>query len=134
MPFLNRHSAAGVVATMLIAALPLVAQSKAHLIVVRMVDAPNAQFAFEPSAIAAQPGDTVRFLQASAAPHDVAFRKRPKTAKLGSAATGPYLITPGQSYDLIMDSRFPVGVYEFVCDPHEGAGMRGTLTVGSSSK
>jgi plastocyanin len=134
MPFLNRHSAAGLAAIALLAALPLRAQGKSHLIVVKMVDAPNAQFAFDPSAITAQPGDTVRFVQASAAPHDVAFRKRPKTAKLGSAATGPYLITPGQTYDLVMDVRFPAGVYDFVCDPHESVGMHGTLTVGSSNK
>ncbi|HEY2898699.1 MAG TPA: plastocyanin/azurin family copper-binding protein [Gemmatimonadaceae bacterium] len=134
MPFLNRHVAAAFMATMLLAAPQLLAQSKAHLIVVKMVDAPNAQFAFQPSEVAAQPGDTVRFVQASTAPHDVAFRKRPKNAKLGSAATGPYLVTPGQTYDLVIDSRFPDGVYDFVCDPHEGAGMHGTLAVGSSSK
>jgi plastocyanin len=109
---------------------PLAAQSKSHLILVKMVDAPNAQFAFQPSEIAAQRGDTVRFVQASTAPHNVAFRKSPKGAKLGAASTGPYLITPGQSYDLVIDQRFPDGTYNFVCDPHEGVGMRGTLTVG----
>jgi len=134
MPFLNRHWAADFVAAMLLAALPLVAQSKAHLIVVKMVDAANAQFAFQPSEIAAQPGDTVRFVQASAAPHDIDFRKSPKGAKLGSSANSPYLITPGQTFDLVIDNRFPAGVYDFVCDPHESVGMHGTLTVGSSSK
>jgi plastocyanin len=134
MPFLNRHSAAGLLATMLLVALPLGAQSKPHLIVVKMVDAPSAKFAFEPSAIAAQPGDTVRFVQASAAPHDIDFRKSPKGAKLGSAANSPYLITPGQTFDLVIDNRFPAGVYDFVCDPHESVGMHGTLTVGSSNK
>ena len=134
MPFLNRHTAACFVATILLAAQPLGAQSKAHMIIVKMVDAPNSQFTFQPSAIAAQPGDTLRFVQASSTPHDVSFRKRPKAAKLGSAATGPYLITPGQTYDLVIDVRFPEGVYDFVCDPHEGAGMHGTLTIGSSSK
>ncbi len=118
----------------LVTALPLAAQSKPHLVVVRMVDAPNAQFAFQPSEIAAQHGDTVRFLQASSAPHNVAFRKRPKSAKLGSAATGPYVITTGQTYDLVIDQRFPEGAYEFVCDPHEGSGMHGVLNVGPPVK
>ncbi|MEP7065916.1 MAG: plastocyanin/azurin family copper-binding protein [Gemmatimonadota bacterium] len=119
---------------MLLLALPLAAQGKPHMIMVKMVDAPNAQFAFQPSNIDAHPGDTLRFVQASAAPHDVAFRKRPKAAKLGAAATGPYLVSVGQTYDLVVDGRFAEGVYDFVCDPHEGAGMHGTLTVGSSTK
>jgi plastocyanin len=117
-----------------LSALPLAAQAKPHLIIVKMVDTPNAQFAFEPKEIAAQRGDTVRFLQASSAPHDVAFRKRPKTAKLGPAANGPYVITAGQTYDLVIDQRFPDGAYAFVCDPHEGAGMQGVLNVGPPLK
>lgn len=46
MLFLDRHSAADFVATVLMVALPLGAQSKAHMIVVKMVDAPNSQFTF----------------------------------------------------------------------------------------
>jgi plastocyanin len=85
---------------------------------------------FQPSEIAVQRGDTVRFLQTSSAPHNVAFRKRPKTAKPGGAATGPYVISAGQTYDLVIDQRFPDGAYAFACDPHEGAGMHGVLNVG----
>jgi plastocyanin len=105
------------------------AQGSPHLIVVKMADATGGRFAFQPSDVIAQRGDTVRFVQVSSAPHDVAFRSRPKGARLGAAATGPYLITPGQTYDLVIDGRFPDGAYEFVCDPHEGGGMKGTLTV-----
>lgn len=109
------------------------AQATPHLILVKMVDKPNAQFGFEPATIAAARGDTVRFLQASSAPHNVHFEKTPKGAKLGSAASGPYLIGQGKTYDLVIDARFTDGTYEFVCDPHESVGMRGTLTVGSST-
>jgi len=105
-----------------------------HLILVKMVDKPNAQFAFEPAAIVAQHGDTVRFVQASSAPHNVHFDKLPKGAKLGDAATGPYIIGDGKTYDLIIDSRFVDGAYPFVCDPHQSVGMRGTLTVGPPTK
>ena len=105
-----------------------------HLILVKMVDKPNAQFAFEPAAIVAQHGDTVRFVQASSAPHNVHFEKLPKGAKLGDAATGPYIIGDGKTYDLIIGSRFADGAYQFVCDPHQGVGMRGTLTVGPPTK
>lgn len=105
-----------------------------HLILVKMVDKPNSQFAFEPAAIVAQHGDTVRFVQSSSAPHNVHFDKLPKGAKLGDAATGPYIIGDGKTYDLIIDSRFADGAYPFVCDPHQSVGMRGTLTVGPPTK
>ena len=105
-----------------------------HLILVKMVDKPNSQFAFEPAAIVAQHGDTVRFVQSSSAPHNVHFDKLPKGAKLGNATTGPYIIGDGKTYDLIIDSRFVDGTYPFVCDPHQSVGMRGTLTVGPPAK
>jgi plastocyanin len=110
------------------------AQAGAHLVLVKLVDKPNAQFAFEPAAIVAQRGDTVRFVQASAAPHNVHFLKMPKGAKLGDAAVGPYIIGAGKTYDLAIDSRFVDGTYQFTCDPHETVGMHGTLTIGPSTK
>ena len=110
------------------------AQTGGHLIVSKMVDKPNGQFAFEPSTITAQHGDTVRFVESSSAPHNVHFTKTPKGAKLGKASTGPYVIGAGKTYDLVIDSRFPDGSYEFVCDPHQGVGMQGVLTVASSVK
>jgi plastocyanin len=110
------------------------AQAGPHLILVQMVDKPNAQFAFEPAAIVAQHGDTVRFVQASTAPHNVHFVKTPKGAKLGSESSGPYVIGQGKTYDLVIDARFTDGAYQFVCDPHESVGMRGTLTVGPPTK
>lgn len=102
-----------------------------HLITVHLVDRPNGQFAFDPATINAQRGDTVRFVQQSSAPHNVSFRTHPKDAKLGDAAVGPYLINNGQTYDLVIDGRFPDGTYAFACDPHESIGMKGTLVVGS---
>jgi plastocyanin len=76
----------------------------------------------------------VRFVQTSTAPHNVHFDKTPKGAKLGDATTGPYLMGQGKTYDLVIDSRFVDGAYPFVCDPHQSVGMRGTLTVGASTK
>ena len=102
-----------------------------HLITVHLVDRPNGQFGFDPGTITAQRGDTVRFVQQSSAPHNVSFRTHPKDAKLGDAAVGPYLLNTGQTYDLVIDTRFTDGTYAFACDPHESVGMKGTLTVGS---
>ncbi len=110
------------------------AQSAAHLVVVKMVDQAGGHFAFEPATFSVQRGDTVRFVQSSTAPHNVHFKKTPKGAKLGSAAVGPYVITAGATYNLVVDARFVDGAYEFVCDPHESVGMQGTMTVGASAK
>jgi plastocyanin len=133
----ERAKRLGIVAVALLLLMPAArsrAQSVPHLVLVTMVDKPNGQFAFEPAAISAQHGDTVRFLQSSTAPHNVHFEKMPKGARLGAAASGPYLIGRGKAYDLVIDTRFVDGAYEFVCDPHEGVGMRGTLSVGTSEK
>ena len=102
-----------------------------HLIMVHLVDRPNGQFAFDPATINAQRGDTVRFVQQSTAPHNVSFRTHPKDAKLGDAAVGSYIINKGQTYDLVIDARFPDGTYTFACDPHESVGMKGTLAIGA---
>lgn len=106
------------------------AAPRGHLITVHLVDRPNGQFAFDPGTINAQRGDTVRFVQQSSAPHNVSFRTHPKDAKLGDAAVGPYILSNGQTYDLVIDARFPDGTYTFACDPHESVGMKGTLVVG----
>lgn len=134
MRSLSRATIAFVGAVALWFAFPLAAQNAPHVVVVKMTETPGGQFAFQPAGISAQRGDTVRFVQASSAPHDVDFKKIPKGAKLGSESIGPYVMTSGQSYDLVIDSRFVDGVYEFACDPHESVGMHGTLTVGTPSK
>ena len=101
-----------------------------HVIVVSLVERPGTMpFAFEPANFTAQRGDTLRFVQASATMHNVHFTRQPKGAKLGGAAISPYLTTKGQTYTLVVDSRFSEGKYELVCDPHEAIGMHGFLTV-----
>ena len=99
------------------------------LILVKLVDVSATAFKFEPAAIAVQPGDTLRFEQTTGTPHNVEFTDVPAGTKLGEAKTGPYLITPGQTYDLVIDARFTMGDYKFTCVPHQLMGMGGTLTV-----
>jgi plastocyanin len=100
-----------------------------HVITVKMVEKNGgASYAFEPQAVNAIPGDTLRFVQTNAAPHDVDFKAEPKGAKV-DAEVVPYLTNQGQTFDLVIDKRFVPGTYSFVCDPHESMGMKGTLTV-----
>jgi plastocyanin len=103
-----------------------------HMLVVKLVEKGGAMpYAFEPAITVAQRGDTVRFVEAAGVMHNVHFTKQAPGAKLGGAATGPYLTTKGQTYDLVIDSRFAEGRYEFVCEPHEAIGMKGALVVKS---
>ena len=101
-----------------------------HVIVVSIVDRLGTiPFAFEPANFTAQRGDTLRFVQASATMHNVRFKTQPKGAKLGAAAISPYLTNKGQTYTIVVDSRFVEGKYELVCDPHVATGTHGFLTV-----
>ena len=103
-----------------------------HLLVVKLVEKGGAMpYAFEPAMTVAQKGDTVRFIESAGAMHNVHFTRQASGAKLDGAATGPYLTTKGQTYDLVIDARFAEGKYEFVCEPHEAIGMKGTLVVKS---
>ena len=101
-----------------------------HTIVVKLVEqAGPMPYGFEPSTFTAQPGDTIKFVQAASVLHNVHFKNTPKGARLGSAAVSQYLTMKGQSISLVIDSRFVDGKYEIVCDPHETIGMHAFLTV-----
>ena len=106
------------------------AASTPHTIVINLVERPGPMaFAFEPATFSARHGDTLRFVQAASAMHNVHFKTQAKGARLGGAAMSQYLTTKGQAYTLIVDSRFADGTYEIVCDPHETIGMHAFLTV-----
>ncbi len=113
---------------------PARAQAARHLVSVKMVGKAGGQFTFEPATFAVQRGDTVRFIQASSAPHNVHFTTIPKGAKLGKALSGPYLMAMNATYDVAIDKRFVDGTYGIICDPHESVGMRATMTVGAATR
>lgn len=112
---------------------PSATAAPGHVIEVRLTDKGGGQWRFEPADIQAAPGDTVRFIQVDIVPHNVEFKKTPPGAKLGAAKMGPFLLTKGATYDLVIDARFPAGPYAFSCTPHEVMGMKGTLVVGPGS-
>ena len=106
-----------------------------HLVLVKLVvRGGSIPYAFEPANVTAQRGDTLRFVEDAGVLHNVHFKTHPSGARLGAAADGPYLMTKGQTYDLVIDARFTEGKYEFVCDPHDLLGMRGVLTVEKGPK
>ena len=135
---LARSLSIGCFAAGLALAVPATAQRPApltpvsrHLIVVKLVERPGekVRFAFEPAAFTAAHGDTLEFVQFANAMHNVRFKTQPAGAKLGRAAVSRYLSNKGQTYDVVVDSRFADGTYEIVCDPHGMMGMHAFLTV-----
>lgn len=94
---------------------------------------------FVPAVIQAAPGDTIRFVNGEAGPHNVAFdadsipkdvRKAidaampsPKIAELSSGM----LILQDEVYAIVVP-KLPAGRYAFVCSPH-WAQMRGAIVV-----
>lgn len=96
---------------------------------VRMVDKSPTEFAFEPSVITVEPGSIVRFVQSGIQPHNVEFREGPAPTIPGAPKMGPFLITKGATYDIVIGADAAPGEYEFVCTPHQALGMQGTLVV-----
>jgi manganese oxidase len=96
---------------------------------------PGGTPAFSSERIEVRRGDVVRFVQEGHMPHNVQFVRNtsPDGVELGDAWTGPYLSKKGEVYELEIDGRFPDGEYEFVCTPHVGFEMRGTLVVSGGS-
>ncbi len=100
-----------------------------QVIVVKMVDVSATEYKYVPSSVAASPGDTVRFLQTGTMPHNVQFKVAPDGANIDGIMVGPFLTSPNETYDLVIDDRFVAGEFPFVCTPHEALGMTGTLTI-----
>src|SRR6059036_1809244 len=84
-------------------------------------------------------GTTVRFINVSGGPHNVAFYgdSIPKGAadalKKGMPnpmgdLTGPFLTQPNEKYDVSFAGA-PAGVYKGYCMPHVALGMHITITV-----
>ncbi len=99
------------------------------LVVIRMIDKSTAEWRFEPENVTVSPGDTVRWVQDDIVPHNVEFKDTPKAAKLGEAMFGSFIITRGETYELVIDDRFALGEYAYICTAHVALGQKGVLTV-----
>ncbi len=86
-------------------------------------------YTYVPAELTVNPGDTVRFVQETAMPHNVQFKGMPQGVDLGGAVMGPYLLKVGDTYDLVIGEAFSAGSYDYVCTPHETLGMKGTIRV-----
>lgn len=107
---------------------------------VRMTGNGTTQAAFEPAAITIAPGTTVRFINVSGGPHNVAFWG--DSIPAGAAAvlnaampnrmdnlSGPFVTGPNETYEITFSATAPVGKYGTYCLPHLALGMKMTITV-----
>lgn len=100
---------------------------------------------FTPADFTVKAGDSLRFVNHRGGLHTVTFREdvlTPAVRKLLDAVmpgrdvfrvpepplSSPLMIADGEVYAFSVPA-LPPGKYEYFCDPHVGAGMKGTITV-----
>jgi plastocyanin len=120
------------------AAAPAAAPAGA-VVEVKMTGNGTSQAAFDPSKLTIKAGTTVRFMNVSGGPHNIAFYgdsvpkggadalKKGMPNAMGDL-TGPFLTQPNEKYDVSFAGA-PAGVYKGYCMPHVALGMHITITV-----
>ncbi|GLJ16032.1 hypothetical protein SUGI_0265970 [Cryptomeria japonica] len=90
----------------------------------------GGELEFVPNEFSVPAGETIIFKNNAGFPHNVIFLEDevPSGVDAGtiSMLEEDLLNAPGQTYKVTLDKK---GTYKFYCGPHEGAGMRGTVTV-----
>ena len=75
---------------------------------------------FEPNEVTISAGDTVTFINGDLPPHNMVVADYPELSHPDLSFVG------GESFDVTFDEA---GDYEFQCEPHAGAGMKGVIHV-----
>ena len=75
---------------------------------------------FEPNEITIDAGDTIKFINGDLPPHNMMVESHPELSHADLAFMG------GESFEVTFPES---GDYEFQCDPHAGAGMKGVIHV-----
>ncbi|HYK82354.1 MAG TPA: plastocyanin/azurin family copper-binding protein, partial [Gemmatimonadales bacterium] len=120
-------------------AAPAAPTAPATIVEVKMTGNATTKAAFEPATLTIATGTTVRFLNVSGGPHNVAFYadsipkggaealKKGMPSAMGDLM-GPFLQQPNEKYDVSFAGA-PPGVYKGFCMPHVALGMKITITV-----
>ena len=75
---------------------------------------------FEPNEVTISAGETVTFINGDLQPHNMVVEGYPELSHPDLSFVG------GDSFDVTFDEA---GDYEFQCEPHAGAGMKGVIHV-----
>ncbi|HXM38441.1 MAG TPA: plastocyanin/azurin family copper-binding protein [Gemmatimonadales bacterium] len=121
------------------AAPPAAAAPAGPVVEVKMTGNGTTRGAFDPNTLTIAPGTTVRFINVSGGPHNIAFW--PDSIPAGGAAalnagmkntvdnlSGAFLTQPNDTYDVSF-ANAPKGTYKGYCTPHLALGMRITIKV-----
>src|SRR5437870_4807572 len=115
------------------------AEPAGAVVEVKMTGNGTTAAAFDPAKLTIKPGTTVRFINVSGGPHNVAFftdsipkggadaLKKGMPNPMGDL-TGPFLTQPNEKYDVSFTGT-PAGVYKAYCLPHVALGMKIAITV-----
>ena len=106
---------------------------------VKMTGDGTTKASFAPATLTIKAGTTVRFMNVSGGPHNIAFFSDsiPKggadalkkgMANAMSDLTGPFLTQPNEKYDVSFAGA-PAGTYKGYCMPHVALGMKITIKV-----
>ena len=80
----------------------------------------NGNLVFDPSELSISVGDTVTVINGDLPPHNFVVVDHPELSHPDLAFVG------GESFDVTFTDA---GDYEFQCEPHAGAGMKGVIHV-----
>ncbi len=80
----------------------------------------DGNLVFNPSELTVNAGDTVTFVNGDLPPHNVVFLDNPELSHPDLA------FVSGEQFPVTFDAP---GEYEFQCEPHAGAGMKGVIHV-----
>ena len=121
-------------------AAPNAAAPAGPVVEVKMTGNGSTRAAYEPNSITIAPGTTVRFINVSGGPHNIAFWS--DSIPAGGAATlnaamtntidnlsGPFLTQPNDTYDVSFAADAPKGTYKGYCTPHLTLGMKMAIRV-----
>ena len=118
---------------------PGMAAPTGPVVEVKMTGNGSTRAAYEPSSLKIAPGTTVRFINVSGGPHNIAFWQDSVPAG-GAAAlnanmkntvdnlSGPFMTNANEAYDVSF-ANAPKGTYKGFCTPHLTLGMKIAITV-----
>lgn len=105
----------------------LVAASSANAATVKM-GGDGGELQFVPSSLTVAAGETVTFVNNAGFPHNLIFDEDnvPSGVNAEKLSREDYLNGPGEKVEVKLIEK---GRYEYYCEPHQGAGMKGVITV-----
>ena len=120
-------------------AAPAAAAPTGPVVEVKMTGNGSTRAAYEPSSITIAPGTTVRFINVSGGPHNIAFWQDSIPAGAAAALnanmkntvdnlSGGFLTEANAAYDVSF-ANAPTGTYKGYCTPHLMLGMKMTIKV-----